>query len=310
MPYFGIEDGFELHPKVVAAGNSAIGAWVRMGAWSMGHGTNGFIPNKIANTFATKYELKRLQLCNENGDGIGLLEQTEQNGVKGYMFHDWTQPSVETIRRKREVRAEAGRKGGIASGASRRAKRRPPSYEANEANREANAQANQQAKRSTEDIDINVTTYVGSAPYVSNAPARDAAFVDADFETATSERGLQRSSPVTIGATRLVATVIPNGTISPADRTILRIKASESICSGRSEDDVGECLRIWLTKPELGPNALLCCLTEVDKRKLNGHALSGPDRKAAGFIELGRRMDVRDREISLEQQQLPRKEIT
>lgn len=138
---------------------------------------------------------------------------------------------------------------------------------------------------------------VSAHRYVSNAEAREPA--DAAFDVATSERGLERSSPVSIGATRLVATVIGNGKIGAADRTILRIKASEAIASGRSDDDVGECLRVWLTKTDLGANALLCCMAEVDKRKLNGHALNGSDQKAMDWIALGRK-----------EHQPPRRELT
>lgn len=289
MPFFGIDDNFAMHPKVIAAGNAAIGAWARMGSHCVNHGLDGFISEKETRIFATPGQIKRLLECSVTEEGVGLLEQGEQNGVKGYIFHDWTQPDVETIRRRREVRAAAGRKGGRASAASRAARTAPSSkysVQANaspyaspyaQPNTEPYAQPNGKQTSSTEDIGLGlVGSPVSTQPYETDMPARAAE--DSAFDLATSERN-DLSPPVSVGASRLVATVIRNGVIPDADRTILRIKTSAGLSQGRSDDDMAECLRIWLTKSELGPNALLCCLTEVDKRKLNsnGHRLATSD---------------------------------
>jgi hypothetical protein len=109
-PYFGVEDDFAMDPKVVTAGNAAVGAWMRMGAHCVRHGMNGFISEKEAKLFATSSQLKKLS---------GLIEPAEHNGVKGYRFLDWTQPDIAVARKIRDVRAAAGRKGGQASAAAR-----------------------------------------------------------------------------------------------------------------------------------------------------------------------------------------------
>lgn len=48
MPWFRMEDSFHSHPKVVAAGNEAIGLYVRCGTYAAQHLTDGFIPGDIA----------------------------------------------------------------------------------------------------------------------------------------------------------------------------------------------------------------------------------------------------------------------
>jgi hypothetical protein len=106
---------------------------------------------------------------------------------------------------------------------------------------------------------------------------------DDSFELATAERG--RSPAVNVGASRLVATVV--GTkVNNADKTVLRLKASEMLGTGESEDDVAECLRLWLTKSELGAHGLPLCMAEVYKRRNNGS--SAVDDKVRGWLALGK----------------------
>ena len=47
MPWFRLDDGFYDNPKVVRAGNPAIGLWVRCATWSARHLTDGHIPTHI-----------------------------------------------------------------------------------------------------------------------------------------------------------------------------------------------------------------------------------------------------------------------
>lgn len=48
MPWFRLDDSFHSHPKVIAAGNEAIGLFVRCGTYAAEHLTDGFIPEDIA----------------------------------------------------------------------------------------------------------------------------------------------------------------------------------------------------------------------------------------------------------------------
>lgn len=78
MPYFPVDDQASFHPKIVAAGNAAVGLWTRAGAWSKNHATGGFVPEQIARSMGTKGEIKKLVEVALWDDVLG-----------GYFFHDW-----------------------------------------------------------------------------------------------------------------------------------------------------------------------------------------------------------------------------
>jgi hypothetical protein len=120
---------------------------------------------------------------------------------------------------------------------------------------------------------------------------------DDTFVLATSERDSDLSQPVSIGASRLVALVFRQGEIDDATRTVLRVKASEAERGGRPDNDISECLRIWRENPKLGPNALLCCMAEVDKRKLNHHDIPTSDRRVLEGAALKARLRNNRKEI-------------
>lgn len=84
MVWFKIDDTFSLHPKILDAGNAAVGLWVRAGAWSMQQLTDGFIPRHVAAQLGTTTQARRLV-------DAGLWVEKPD----GYAFHDWTeyQPS-------------------------------------------------------------------------------------------------------------------------------------------------------------------------------------------------------------------------
>lgn len=97
VPWFKVDDAFALSPKVITAGNAAIGLWVRAGSWSMQQLTDGFIPKEMVPALGGKP--KDVQQLIASG-----LWSPE---TSGYRFHDWSeyQPS----RRKLEEEKEATR---------------------------------------------------------------------------------------------------------------------------------------------------------------------------------------------------------
>lgn len=102
MPWFRVDDNLATHPKAFAAGNAAMGLWVRAGSWSMSTLTDGEIPRAIVRLLGTERQAAQLVAA-------GLWEKTDQ----GWRFHEWTkrQPSrdeMETVRaseRERKRRA-------------------------------------------------------------------------------------------------------------------------------------------------------------------------------------------------------------
>lgn len=101
---------------------------------------------------------------------------------------------------------------------------------------------------------------------------------DDPYVLGTSEQA-DLSPPVKLGASRLVATVLPRTFGNDAVRTGLRIEASALLSGGSSEDDVAECLRLWLTKDHLGVRALPSLMAEVHKMRLP--KATAYERKAA-----------------------------
>lgn len=101
MPWFKVDDTLAFHGKTVAAGNAAMGLWVRAGSWSMQQLTDGFVPNHIARQLGTRSEAKRLV-------DSGLWDQKDD----GYLFHEWSQrqPSRAKVHSDREANAERLRK--------------------------------------------------------------------------------------------------------------------------------------------------------------------------------------------------------
>lgn len=101
MPWFKVDDTFSHHAKVMAAGNAAIGLWVRAGAWSMQQLTDGFVPLHVARQLGTRPEAKRLV-------DAGLWIEKDD----GYLFHEWSQrqPSRAQVQADREAASERQRK--------------------------------------------------------------------------------------------------------------------------------------------------------------------------------------------------------
>lgn len=114
MPWFKVDDKLHDHRKARIAGPTAMGVWVLGGSWAADRLTDGFIPAAVLNRFGRKRDADRLVEA-------GLWFADTQDGEEGWRFHGWEeyQPSRAEILEVRAVRAEAGRKGGIASGKSR-----------------------------------------------------------------------------------------------------------------------------------------------------------------------------------------------
>ena len=111
MPWFKVDDNLAFHAKTVAAGNGAMGLWVRAGSWCSQQLTDGYVPDHMVATLGNRQQANRLVAVRlwEDADG-------------GYRFHEWNkegrQPKrsdVEDRReqdriRKAEARAEKARK--------------------------------------------------------------------------------------------------------------------------------------------------------------------------------------------------------
>jgi hypothetical protein len=109
MPWFKVDDNLTFHAKTVAAGNPAMGLWVRAGAWAALQLTDGFIPDHMLPSMGTKAQAQRLA-------DVRLWDRVEG----GYRFHEWTerQPSRGDVEAERaaardRMRSVRARKKGV-----------------------------------------------------------------------------------------------------------------------------------------------------------------------------------------------------
>src|SRR6185312_497686 len=106
MPYFPVDDQAAFHPKMLAAGNAAVGVWVRAGAWCKAHTSGGFVPESMAHAIGSRVEVKRLL-------SSGLWSPDVENGIPGYRFHDWQDQAgnfdAETEKAKKEIERQRNR---------------------------------------------------------------------------------------------------------------------------------------------------------------------------------------------------------
>jgi hypothetical protein len=117
MTWFKVDDKLHDHRKVRAAGKAAMGVWVLAGSWAADNLTDGFIPTTVLPRWGTRADANKLVTA-------GLWHTDEQDGEKGWRFHQWNEAGRQPTRAEklaeRAARAEAGRIGGQASGRSRR----------------------------------------------------------------------------------------------------------------------------------------------------------------------------------------------
>jgi hypothetical protein len=113
VPWFPVDDSFHSHPKALATSLAARGLWATAGSWSSAHLTDGVVPVHVLASLGGTPELAAELVA------AGLWRRTRQ----GYVFHDWlewgSKRTAAEIRELRKVRAENGRKGGVASGKAR-----------------------------------------------------------------------------------------------------------------------------------------------------------------------------------------------
>lgn len=111
MGYFNVDDQLAFHRKAVAAGNAAMGLWVRAGSWAAGQTyppgeeMDGYIPDDLAKSLGKPAEIAALVR-------VGFWERALTDD--GYLMHDYEDHNI-TLAEARKLsakRAEAGRKGG------------------------------------------------------------------------------------------------------------------------------------------------------------------------------------------------------
>jgi len=60
VSWFRVDDGFHSHPKVLAAGNAAVGLFIRCGSYCAQHLTDGFVADAVAGMYGSRAEIARV----------------------------------------------------------------------------------------------------------------------------------------------------------------------------------------------------------------------------------------------------------
>jgi hypothetical protein len=93
MAWGRVDDSLAFHPKVMLAGNDAMGLWVRALSYSCQQLTDGFITEQMVTVMGGQVACQALVEC-------GLWHQVDG----GYQFNDWAdyQPSRDLVLAKRD----------------------------------------------------------------------------------------------------------------------------------------------------------------------------------------------------------------
>lgn len=111
-----LDDGFDTWPEVAEAGTPAAGLYTRCGAWIARNIANGrisdaVIPGAVARMYGSSEWAQRLVDV-----GLWAVEGTAYRDLRHFDLN----PTSAKLAELRAKKAEAGRRGGIASGRSRR----------------------------------------------------------------------------------------------------------------------------------------------------------------------------------------------
>ena len=103
MPWFKLDDKGWCHPKVMAAGNRAYGAWCRAGQWASQQMSDGFVPASICRAIDQAPSVWVALLK------AGMIQSAEG----GYTIHDYLayNPSRAQLEAKQAAQREGGRAG-------------------------------------------------------------------------------------------------------------------------------------------------------------------------------------------------------
>ncbi len=105
MPWFRLDDSFHSHPKVMAAGNEAVGLYVRCGTYAAQHSTDGFVPEQVALLYGTRKladTLVRAKLWRRVRGGWRMPDYLDYNPSKHAVDNE-RKAAAERQRRRREA---------------------------------------------------------------------------------------------------------------------------------------------------------------------------------------------------------------
>lgn len=258
-PGFNVDLGFYDSAEVLSIPRrtraAAIGVWALAGAYSANKLQDGFVDAETLKTLGCTDAIRAalMSTLGAHGEPSPLWVEADRGGVQFTRWTKWQRTRAE-VKAYRD--AEAARKQ-----RSRKAAKQAATSDDSEMSGRTTPGRSKVVRPDHRDPKTETETETGTyVPYESSPDVG-------------VERG--HSDTVTISASRLVATVIPD-TFPAAVRTSLRLKSSELITrDGIDPDIVGDALRRWLTKSDAGPGLLPNLAADVIRERdgaTNGRA--------------------------------------
>lgn len=225
-----VDDGWWCHPKVMGLSLAARGLWVSALSWSCQQ-RRADVPTSFLGMIGAPFELA------DEIASAGLWIATDE----GWRFHDWD--DYQGISAKR---AEAGRKGGVASGAARRSK-----AEAKEANVRFASKQRGEAGPSRPD-----PTRVPTSTITTTEVVEPPASVTVDEQTIRQTavligRAEAWSDPLGVANPEGYARSVTAKILTAPDRQPERDRIRTELAAGRSPEQVAEGWRS--TSPPVQP---------------------------------------------------------
>lgn len=232
MPWFNVDDGFALHRKARAAGNAALGLWVRAGSYCAQHLTDGHIDADIVDMLGTRKQADRLVKA-------GLWEADET----GYQFHEWG------IEHRNPMRAQVEKE--RAAAATRKQKSRDEKG----------------AFLATPQVNGHRHSGVtgGVTPTLSS-PSKDkdhGPTMGAASDLDVRESGPAPSGPGSVDAMRLVTLAIGNG-LTAGTRTSLAFQV-QRLRADATDVELDAALKRWDARTGIGPALLGAMIDDIRK---------------------------------------------
>lgn len=127
MPWFRIDDKAHSHPKLIKAGNAALGLWLRCGSYAAQHLTDGIVPGVVAQLYGTKPQAAKLVAAGLwHAHGHDCPDGCPNPAPGDYAFHDFLEDGRNTSRARHEAERKKARdrqtkhREGVGSGSSER----------------------------------------------------------------------------------------------------------------------------------------------------------------------------------------------
>ncbi|MET9816547.1 hypothetical protein [Streptomyces sp. NPDC006355] len=122
MPWFNVDDKAHSHPKMIKAGNAAVGLWLRCGSYVAQHLTDGVVPGLVADMYGTAPQISKLVkvgLWHPHGH---ICPSCPQPAEGDYYMHDYAangnplRAEVEQRRQRAAAKKRRQRGGGSDDG--------------------------------------------------------------------------------------------------------------------------------------------------------------------------------------------------